>query len=115
MSPSEQLINDAFEERHSFSAENAPSDIQQTVQEVLAKLDSGEYRVAEKIRGEWHTHQWIKKAVLLSFRLFPNQIFNSGFTQHYDKVPLKYANATPNELKSSGIRIVPPSCVRKGS
>lgn len=115
MSQLEEIINHAFEQRQSLSPDNSPNDIKMAVQAVINKLDKGELRVAEKIQGQWHTHQWIKKAVLLSFRLFANEVFDSGFTQYYDKVPLKYADMPTVDLKQSGVRIVPPTCVRKGS
>lgn len=109
------LINDAFENRSEYSAASAPLEIKQAVEEIIQKLDAGEYRVAEKINGEWVTHQWLKKAVLLSFRLFPNEIFAGGFTQFFDKVPLKYTNTSSQEFETQGVRIVPPATVRKGS
>jgi len=108
------LINDAFEKRSEYSAASTPLEIKQAVENIIDKLDSGEYRVAEKINGEWVTHQWLKKAVLLSFRLFPNEIFAGGFMQFFDKVPLKYTNTEYNEFETQGVRVVPPATVRKG-
>jgi 2,3,4,5-tetrahydropyridine-2-carboxylate N-succinyltransferase len=109
------IIEDAFEERHTLSIDNAPPKLITAVNETLSCLDRGQYRVAEKINGEWMVHQWIKKAVLLSFRLFPNQVMSSGFCQFYDKVPLKYTNYTEKQFKQTGVRIVPQAMVRKGS
>ena len=93
------------------------------VQAVIDKLDAGELRVAEKINGEWVTHQWLKKAVLLSFRLNDNAVMNaenadatsSGFPRFYDKVPTKFANFTDADFKAGGYRVVPPAVARRGA
>ncbi|WP_407658983.1 2,3,4,5-tetrahydropyridine-2,6-dicarboxylate N-succinyltransferase [Legionella lytica] len=85
------------------------------VNEVLSCLDSGQYRVAEKINDDWVVHQWIKKAVLLSFKLFPNQIIDAGFCQFYDKVPLKYQGYSEEQFQQTGVRVVPHAMVRKGA
>lgn len=111
----ENIINNAFEQRQTLSSATVPASIKEAIDEVLTKLDCGEWRIAEKINGEWHTHQWLKKAVLLSFRLSENQLFPGTFTQYYDKVPLKYAQSSLIELQQSGVRIVPPACARKGA
>lgn len=108
-------INTAFEERASLSPANAPADIVAAVEETLALLDSGAVRVAEKIDGNWLTHQWLKKAVLLSFRLFENQPVAAGYTQFFDKVPLKYANHDADRFRADGVRVVPPAVVRRGA
>ncbi|MBI2785860.1 MAG: 2,3,4,5-tetrahydropyridine-2,6-dicarboxylate N-succinyltransferase [Legionella longbeachae] len=109
------IIEQAFEERQTLSIDNVSPELVTAVKEVLSCLDSGQYRVAEKINGEWIVHQWIKKAVLLSFKLFPNHIIESGFCQFYDKVPLKYDNYTEEQFKQSGVRIVPHAMVRQGA
>lgn len=110
-----QLIEEAFEHRTEYSPDSSPGEVIQAVEEIIHKLDIGEYRVAEKINGEWITHQWLKKAVLLSFRLFPNEVFAGGFTQFFDKVPLKYANTASHEFDTQGVRVVPPATIRKGA
>ena len=71
--------------------------------------------MAEKINEEWIVHQWIKKAVLLSFKLYPNQVIDSGFCQFYDKVPLKYNGYTNEQFQQSGVRVVPHAMVRRGA
>jgi 2,3,4,5-tetrahydropyridine-2-carboxylate N-succinyltransferase len=109
------LINNAFEQRNEFSPTSSPQELKQTIENILHKLDTGVYRIAEKINGEWITHQWLKKAVLLSFRLFPNEIYNGGFTQFFDKVPLKYSHTTLSEFEKQGVRVVPPATVRHGA
>jgi 2,3,4,5-tetrahydropyridine-2-carboxylate N-succinyltransferase len=109
------IIEQAFEQRQTLSIDNASSELIASVNEVLSCLDSGQYRVAEKINNEWIVHQWIKKAVLLSFRLFPNQVIDSGFCQFYDKVPLKYNKYSEEQFKQTGVRVVPHAMVRKGA
>lgn len=109
------LIETAFDKRMDFSPTNAPSDIKDAVNQAIALLDSGQARVAEKIEGKWHTHQWLKKAVLLYFRLHDNQVMDGAFTQYFDKVPLKFQNKNATELKSDGVRIVPPAVARSGA
>ena len=110
------FIEDAFERRTEFSPKSAPQDVRDAVNEALALLDSGAARVAEKIDGEWQVHQWLKKAVLLSFRLNDNvPIPAGGGMQFYDKVPTKFADWTPEQFAASGIRVVPPAVARRGS
>jgi len=115
MSSLQNIIENAFEQRQTLSIDNAPPELIAAVDEVLSCLDNGQYRVAEKIDNEWTVHQWIKKAVLLSFKLFPNQIIDSGFCQFYDKVPLKYTGYTAEQFQQSGVRVVPHAMVRRGS
>lgn len=109
------LIEHAFEQRQTLSIDTASPELIAAVNEVLSCLDNGQYRVAEKINNEWVVHQWIKKTVLLSFRLYPNQVIDSGFCQFYDKVPLKYNNYTEEQFKQTGVRVVPHAMVRKGA
>jgi len=110
------FIEDAFERRNEFSPKSAPQDVRDAVNEALTLLDSGAARVAEKINGEWQVNQWLKKAVLLSFRLNDNvPIPAGGGMQFYDKVPTKFADWTPEQFTASGIRVVPPAVARRGS
>ena len=110
------LITQAFEDRLQFSPQNAPQDVRQAVAETLSLLDSGQARVAEKINGEWVVHQWLKKAVLLSFRLNDNAPQSGGSAiQFYDKVPTKVADWTTDQFREAGIRVVPPAVARRGS
>jgi 2,3,4,5-tetrahydropyridine-2,6-dicarboxylate N-succinyltransferase len=108
-------IDAAWERRTEFSPTSAPADVKNAVIETLNNLDSGSIRVAEKINGEWVTHQWIKKAVLLSFRLNDNDIMDGGNTQYFDKVDSKFANYTAQDFQKGGYRVVPPAIARKGS
>jgi len=101
------LIEAAWEERTQFSPSSAPSDVKEAVRQALNALDSGSVRVAEKIDGVWTTHQWLKKAVLLSFRLADNRSMGSGDLQYWDKVDLKQPDGS--------YRAVPPATVRQGS
>lgn len=115
MSTLQQIIEQAFEQRQSLSISTATVQLIAAIDEVMAGLDSGVLRVAEPINGDWVVHQWLKKAVLLSFKLTPNQIIDAGFCQFYDKVPLKYNNYTSEEFQQSGIRVVPHAMVRRGA
>lgn len=117
MSDLESTINDAFEKRDTLSPADATGDVGQAVEAAIALIDSGEARVAEPVKqGEWQVNQWLKKAVLLSFRLRDNEPMSAGgFTQFYDKVPSKFADMSANEFKAAGVRVVPPAVARKGS
>ncbi|MGH8496906.1 MAG: 2,3,4,5-tetrahydropyridine-2,6-dicarboxylate N-succinyltransferase, partial [Gammaproteobacteria bacterium] len=85
------------------------------VHAAMLMLDSGKVRVAEKIDGEWRVHEWVKKAVLLHFRIEPNRVMEAGDLRFYDKVPLKYAESSESELRAGGVRVVPHAVVRKGA
>jgi 2,3,4,5-tetrahydropyridine-2-carboxylate N-succinyltransferase len=106
------IIEEAWENRTSINPGNAPSALRDAVDEVIAGLDSGRLRVAEKSGGEWITHQWIKKAVLLSFRLEDNRVMEGGATRYYDKVPSKF---TDFDFANGGFRVVPPAMARRGA
>jgi 2,3,4,5-tetrahydropyridine-2-carboxylate N-succinyltransferase len=113
--PLEGAIDEAFERRAEFSPASAPDAVRQAVAGVLAGLDAGKLRVAEKRDGEWFTHQWIKKAVLLSFRLRDNEIMDGGATRYYDKVESKFARFTQADFAAGGYRVVPPAAARHGA
>ena len=115
MQQTQQLIDAAWERRTEFSPSAAPADVKNAVAETINQLDSGAIRVAEKINGEWVTHQWIKKAVLLSFRLKDNEIMPGGSTHYFDKVDSKFANYTAQDFQRGGYRVVPPAIARKGA
>jgi 2,3,4,5-tetrahydropyridine-2,6-dicarboxylate N-succinyltransferase len=108
-------IDAAFDDRATLTAASATPDIVQAVLQALALLDSGRARVAEKIDGHWHVHEWLKKAVLLSFRVFDNAPIEAGYTQFYDKVPLKYSQHDAARFAAEGVRVVPPAVVRRGA
>ncbi len=111
----ETVINEHFENRKSINAKTASSELKNAVQEVLAGLDSGKLRVAEKVDGNWVVHQWIKKAVLLSFLLEGNQVIPGAYTNYFDKVPAKFAGLDKPEFEKIGARVVPTAIVRRGS
>jgi 2,3,4,5-tetrahydropyridine-2,6-dicarboxylate N-succinyltransferase len=107
-----KIIEDAWEKRTSFNPGNAPRTLREAVDEVIAGLDSGKLRVAEKSGREWITHQWIKKAVLLSFRLEDNRVIEGGATRYYDKVRSKFEHF---DFAAGGVRVVPPAMARRGA
>ena len=110
----QDTIELAFHKRADLSPSSADPKIRDAVEQVIAALDTGRLRVAEKINGQWITHQWLKKAVLLSFRLRDNQVMPGGATQYYDKVPTKFADCTSEEFAAGGFRVVPPAVARRG-
>ena len=111
----EATINAAYERRAELTPKNLPREVDAALQECIALLDAGEARVAEPHAGGWRVNQWLKKAVLLSFRTRDNTPVDAGFTRFYDKVPLKYASATEEQLRAGGARIVPHAVVRRGA
>ena len=115
MSQLENIINEAFEQRADITPANVSAEIRNVVTETLNQLDQGALRVAEKIDGEWVTHQWLKKAVLLSFRINENRLMDGGNTRYYDKVECKYSNYTEADFAKAGVRVVPNAVARHGS
>lgn len=113
--PLAAVIDQAWEARASLTPQSASGEVRQAVNTVLEGLDTGSLRVAEKIQGQWQVHQWIKKAVLLSFRLSDNQPVSGGGLQFYDKVPTKFAGLSAQALAEMGVRVVPPAVARKGA
>jgi 2,3,4,5-tetrahydropyridine-2,6-dicarboxylate N-succinyltransferase len=109
------VIDAAFERRSEFSPKSAPAEVRDAVEQAIALLDSGKARVAEKRDGAWRVNQWLKKAVLLGFRLNDNQRIEAGFTQFFDKVALKYADYDDARFRSEGVRVVPHAIVRRGA
>ena len=110
-----QTIETAFENRADLSPASAPAEVRDAVERALALLDSGEARVAEKRDGDWVVNEWLKKAVLLSFRLNDNAIIRGGATNFFDKVPLKFADTNTEQMRASGVRVVPPAMARRGA
>jgi 2,3,4,5-tetrahydropyridine-2-carboxylate N-succinyltransferase len=108
-------IDEAFERRSSLSPSTAPPDVVEAVNAAIELLDAGAARVAEKVDGTWRVNEWLKKAVLLSFRLFDNVPVPAGYTHFYDKVPLKYARYDADRFRAEGVRVVPPAVIRKGA
>jgi 2,3,4,5-tetrahydropyridine-2,6-dicarboxylate N-succinyltransferase len=110
-----EVIESAFERRAELNPGNLPRELDAALEETLGLLDRGTLRVAQPQEGGWVVNQWLKKAVLLSFRVRDNQLVDGGFTHFYDKVPLKYAHAGAEELRAGGARIVPHAVVRRGA
>jgi 2,3,4,5-tetrahydropyridine-2-carboxylate N-succinyltransferase len=117
MSQLQTIIEDAFERRADINPSTATPELRDAIASIMADLDSGKLRVASR-KGdsqEWETHQWLKKAVLLSFRLDDNVLMDGGCTKYFDKVPPKFADYTEADFKAGGFRVVPNAIVRRGS
>ncbi|WP_018691082.1 2,3,4,5-tetrahydropyridine-2,6-dicarboxylate N-succinyltransferase [Algicola sagamiensis] len=108
-------IETAFENRMNITPSSVTPEVKEAVLKAIELLDSGQARVAEKVAGEWVVHQWLKKAVLLSFRIFDNQQIDGAETQYFDKVPLKHAEYTLKQFEEDKVRVVPPAVARKGT
>ncbi len=117
MDPRQSIIETAFEDRANINPANASAELKATVASLIADLDAGTLRVASRIGDSqnWETHQWLKMAVLLSFRLEENVLMDDGVTKYFDKVPPKFANYTEADFKAGGFRVVPNAIVRRGS
>jgi len=111
----QSIIDEAFERRADITPRSVDAKTKEAVMQVLDQLDKGALRVAEKINGDWVTHQWLKKAVLLSFRMEDNFFIKGGFTNYFDKVPSKFSDYNSKDFREGGFRVVPPASVRKGS
>ncbi|AKU66119.1 2,3,4,5-tetrahydropyridine-2,6-carboxylate N-succinyltransferase [Ottowia sp. oral taxon 894] len=112
----QQTIDAAWENRAQISPAQAPADVREAVRHVLAELDAGRLRVATREGvGRWTVHQWIKKAVLLSFRLTDNAPVRAGELAFFDKVPTKFGGMDDAALAASGVRVAPPAVARRGS
>ncbi len=111
----QRTIEQAWENRYEISPETGSSPIRDAVRHTLEALDTGTLRVAEKTNGDWVVHQWIKKAVLLSFRLENNHVMGQAPAQYYDKVALKFDDYAEQDFANAGFRVVPPAVARKGS
>lgn len=109
------LIDEAFEQRHTLSPNNADPQLKNAVESIIQALDTGSLRVAEKINQVWVVHEWIKKAILLAFRLYASEVSETSFTQFYDKLPLKFARYTNADFDRLQLRVVPHAIVRRGA
>ncbi|WP_198264054.1 2,3,4,5-tetrahydropyridine-2,6-dicarboxylate N-succinyltransferase [sulfur-oxidizing endosymbiont of Gigantopelta aegis] len=114
MSDMQEIIEQAFENRAEITPVSVDTHVKEAVMEAIQMLDSGRLRVAEKIDGDWVVHQWLKKAVLLSFRIEDNHLMKSGSTNYFDKVQSKFQDYNSRDFREAGIRVVPPATVRKG-
>lgn len=111
----QNIIENYFEERQTINPTSVPQELMTAIDEVIAQLDKGTIRVAEYIQDQWVVNQWIKKAVLLSFKVYSNQITETGHCQYYDKLPLKFDGFTSDDFNNLGVRVVPNAIARKGS
>ena len=112
--PLQATIEELWERRSELSPQSAPTTIA-AIESVIGELDQGKLRVAEKVDGQWITHQWIKKAVLLSFRLEDNRVMDGGALRYWDKVPTKFAKYDAEQFERGGFRVVPGAVVRRGA
>ncbi len=110
-----ETIESGFERRGELSSAGEVDELSDAVAQAIALLDSGEARVAEKESGGWRVNQWLKKAVLLSFRLSANEVIPGKHSNFFDKVPLKYSGFEQEDFDSAGVRVVPDAIVRKGA
>ena len=112
----QQIIDAAWENRASMSPTAAPKEVIDAVEQVISQLNNGTLRVDTREGvGQWTVHQWIKKAVLLSFRLKDNVIMKAGELGFFDKVQTKFSHLSESEMKATGVRVVPPAVARRGS
>jgi 2,3,4,5-tetrahydropyridine-2-carboxylate N-succinyltransferase len=112
----QQTIDNAWETRASLSPKTAPKEVLEAVEHVIAEMNNGHLRVATREGvGQWTVHQWVKKAVLLSFRLKENEVIQAGQLGFYDKVQTKFAHLSAEQMAATGVRVVPPAVARRGS
>lgn len=112
----ETTINAAWEDRANLAIATAPKEILEAIESTIAQLNGGHIRVATRQGvGQWTVHQWIKKAVLLSFRLTDNAVMRAGDLGFFDKVKTKFSNLDDTQMRAAGVRVVPPAVARRGS
>ena len=115
MSSLKTIIEKAYENINEINTETIDDSSKSAILEVIELLDKGELRVAEKEDNRWLVQPWVKEAILLSFRIRKNELFNAGYTHYFDKIPLKFANYDQQQFQQQGLRIVPNACVRQGA
>ena len=115
MTSAAQIIETAFANRQTLTPNTASTEVKAAILNTIAELDKGKLRIAEKRDGQWRVNQWAKKAILLSFRLYENQVLDDAVGKFYDKIPLKYADYTASDFQADATRIVPQAIVRHGS
>ncbi len=111
----QEIIDGAFDRRAEITPRNVDTHVKEAVEEALHLLDTGAARVAEKRDGQWVVNDWLKKAVLLSFRIEDNRFLKGGFTNYFDKVSSKYADFSSRDFRDAGVRVVPPAAARRGA
>ena len=115
MTSLQTTIETAFDNRANITPATVTAEVKNAVDSALAMLDSGEARVAEKIDGDWVVHQWLKKAVLLSFTIRDNKVIEAGAARFWDKVDMKFSDYSAEQFQQEGMRVVPLAMARKGS
>ncbi|MCP9759554.1 2,3,4,5-tetrahydropyridine-2,6-dicarboxylate N-succinyltransferase [Aquitalea sp. S1-19] len=115
MHPLQSLIENAFEERASITPATVSVELKAAIEQVINELDNGHLRVAEKQGDEWIVNQWLKKAVLLSFRIRDNEVMDDGVSRYFDKVDTKFADWKAEDFGAAGFRAVPGAVARKGA
>lgn len=111
----QSVIEKAWQTRDQWTKADCDEKVVRAVQEVMQQLDQGQLRTAQKVDGKWVANEWVKEAVLLSFRLTDAEVIHSGVHTWYDKVPLKFGNTTAAQIASWGVRLVPGSVIRRGA
>lgn len=115
MNDSRSIIERAFDSGGKTGSEAELAELRAAVNDAIDDLDQGRARVAEKLDGEWRVNQWLKKAVLLSFRLNDNHVIDGHYSRFYDKVDMKYADYSADDFARDGVRVVPDAIVRRGA
>ena len=115
MNDQRRIIEAAFEERTTITPESAGTDLLAAIEASISGLEQGKLRVAEPVKGEWQVNEWLKKAVLLYFRVRHNQVIDGSASRYFDKVPLRWAQGADEDISTCGARIVPPATVRRGA
>jgi 2,3,4,5-tetrahydropyridine-2,6-dicarboxylate N-succinyltransferase len=110
-----ELINRAFDARNDYAPDRVPADVAAAIDTVMQGMEHGELRVAEPVDGDWRVNEWIKKAVLLYFRINPTAVMPANPANFYDKVPLRFADAGDEQFRNVGARIVPGAVIRRGA
>lgn len=111
----QNIIENAFEQRADITPANAGKELREAIEETLQQLESGTLRVAQPGAAGWQVNEWVKKAVLLSFRIQDNHIMPHGYTHYFDKVPSRYADCSQERFAAEGVRVVPPAVARRGT
>src|SRR6202789_2593347 len=109
------IIDEAYEARAHLNPRNTPAALRAAIERAIDLLNEGQLRVAQPEGGAWRVNQWLKKAVLLSFRINDNELMPAGALNFYDKVPLKYSGWSADRFAAAGVRVVPPATVRRGA
>ncbi len=115
MNELKKIINDAFEKHDQIQARNVPKTLQEAIRKTLSLLELGQVRIAEKYNGIWTVNNWLKKAVLLSFKINESNIIRNSHTNYFDKIPSKYLAYQEKDFMDAGVRVVPPATARYGT